>query len=1038
MGPVDLSLTEHNDSKIWGGVHLIRTFLVATVLLLWSAAAAAEPGRRLDQYEHQRWSEESDAPRPVVSMAQDARGYLWLATGAGLFRFDGVRFELISNGLDLLVHGAPSAVLIRSNGDIWTNFERSGRFAVYRDGRLNFLRAPRAPDRIMAMREASDGTVWALTERIGRQLMRFQDGKWRVFGTNSGAPLENPMSMVVTRDGTVWVSFTGSVARMAPGKDRFEFVQRKPSALGRLSVDPSGMIWFTEREGSYPLTGRDGRGEPPPLRHAYATDSATIRGWPTFDREGNLWISTYYDGLQRVARPDPRGAPTAHDAVLNVEHITEREGLTSNAMGQIFQDREGNVWVGSKDGLDRFWPATLRFESQLTDPAAFGDILLQASDGSVYIGQASTVYRVRPRGPLEPIFSSAVEPRTLCEAPDGAIWIGTSDKKVAIWKQGRVQRLVPKAPLAYTIYDCAFDAGGNYWITASLGGLARWRGGRWEPTIVSPGRDFAPKSMVTDERGGLILQWNDRTLARIENGKSKSALIPFGGYQPDDVALHPVSPGKLLVAGRFGLARLQNGQFKTISARRAPLFSGVNGIVQTPGGDTWLAGTAGLLRIPTVQLERAFLNAKEALPITVFGAGDGLRSPAHDHSRRSIVRGGDGRLWIATQMGTVWLDPADISRSGSPPSIAISSLRADKLYRDPTAIRLPAGTSNLEIDFSVISFSNPHSARVRFRMEGLDPVWIEANARRQAFFTNLAPGNYRFWVIAANQDGIWNRQGASVEIVIPPTFVQSRWFLALCVMLALFLLFLAYRLRVAQVAAKIRNGLEERMAERERIARELHDTLLQSVQGLVLRFQSVANKMPPEASNRAHLEAALDRADEIMAEGRDRVQDLRIADNSQNLPELLKQRAAAVLFDPEVSLRIVVEGKSRPVHPLVSVELGSIASEALFNIARHAHAKSIEIVVRFGVRHLAVEIRDDGVGLAREVIEEGHKPGHFGLIGMRERAERIGSSFSLDSYPGLGTAVSMTLPARLAYSDQAPRHRLLARLFARWKEHNRG
>jgi signal transduction histidine kinase len=242
---------------------------------------------------------------------------------------------------------------------------------------------------------------------------------------------------------------------------------------------------------------------------------------------------------------------------------------------------------------------------------------------------------------------------------------------------------------------------------------------------------------------------------------------------------------------------------------------------------------------------------------------------------------------------------------------------------------------------------------------------------------------------------------------------------------------------MAQVAGSIRNRLEERLGERERIARELHDTLLQSIQGLVLRFQSVANKMPAGGPARGQLEAALLRADDIIAEGRDRVQDLRVAQASGDLPELLKERAMGAGLDPAIAVRIVVEGRQRPVHPLVSVELERIAVEALFNVARHAKASNVEITIRFARRQLGVEIRDDGVGIAGDVLALGYRPDHFGLVGMRERAERIGGSFLIESSPGMGCAVTMTLPARLAFADHAPRRRLLAGLFRRRKEPNR-
>ena len=298
-------------------------------------AALRRLGRRSDRplahYTHQRWSEESDPPRPVSALAQDHRGYLWIASATGLFRFDGMRFEMISAGIDLVTHGAPSAILVRRNGEVWTNFERSRRFAVYREGQLHFLRAPPAPHRVSAMHETRDGTIWVLTEQIGIPLMRFRNGEWTSFGPEAGAPVDNPFSMVVTGDGTVWVSFTGSVARLASDGRRFEFVRHNPGATGRLSIDPQERIWLTERRGTYPITGPGGRGTPPPLRHAYATDAAQIRGWPMFDRDGNLWIATYYDGLQRVARPDPRGAASPAEAAASVERFTVRDGLSSNA-----------------------------------------------------------------------------------------------------------------------------------------------------------------------------------------------------------------------------------------------------------------------------------------------------------------------------------------------------------------------------------------------------------------------------------------------------------------------------------------------------------------------------------------------------------------------------------------------------------------------------------------------------------------------------------------------------------------------------------
>ncbi len=992
---------------------LSAILLCILLAALPGVARAASYERSILQYTHQRWSAESDAPRPVSALAQDQRGYLWVASATGLFRFDGIGFESIGH-VDLTVNGAPSALLVRRNGDIWTNFDRSRRFAVYHHGRLQFMHMPPAPDRVITMREAPDGTIWVLTAGIGHPLLRYRDGRWTMFGPEAGAPLDDPFSMVVTADGTVWMSFSGSVARLSSSGGRIEIV-RRDTEQGRLSIDPEGRIWLSERRGSYPITGPGGHGAPPPLRYPYATDSAEIRGEPAFDREGNLWIATYYDGLQRIAHPDPRGAASLAEAVSRVEHFTQRDGLSSNATAQIFQDAEGNVWAATENGLDRFWPATLRFEPELTHPAAFGDLLLQASDGTVYIGEASTVYRVRPGGRPEPIFNTSVEPRTLCEAPDGAIWMGIG-RRVAIWQKGAVHWLGQKVPVDQTIYDCAFDANGAYWVTAARGGMVRYSAGRWTRMPGTPGEGSLPTSMVSDDRGRIVVQWNNGLLSRLHSGTRESIPIPFGsGYDPEVVSLYAGSPGTLLAAGSFGLARLRGDRFQSISAQRMPLFSGVNGMVRTPAGDIWLAGPKGIMRVASAALERAFSDPGYKLPVQVLGAADGLASRPHSHSRHSIVRGGDGRLWIATQTGTVWLDSADIVRSRTPPKVSISALSADRVYRDPARVTLPAGTSDVEIDFAVLSFSDPSGARVRYRMEGQNTAWIDAGTRRQAFYTNLAPGTYRFRLIAANEDGSWTERGATLDFVIPPTFTQSRWFLLLCALAALALIWGLLRWRYVLATRRLRNRLEERIGERERIARDLHDTMLQGVQGLVFTFQAMVERLAKGDPNRASLEAALDQADDVIRDGRERVRALRGHENVTDLPSVILGVVDACPFDLSVDVAVLIEGRPRAVHPYVVSEMSFIAGEALFNVAHHAHATKAEVLIRFERRNLTVRFRDNGVGVPGAVLQAGEREGHFGLVGMRERTERVGGVFSIANHPEGGAEVTVVLAARLAY-----------------------
>ena len=1006
-------------------MRLLKTLLAAATLLVPSAALADGSPRRLAHHTHQSWTEATGAPAPVLDMAQGRDGFLWLATGEGLFRFDGISFERIVPEGKAAEDDYPTAVLVARNGDVWTAFKAARRFAVYRDGVLRFLDAPRAPAWIMTIAEGPDGALWVLTATFEAEVLRFQNGRWDRFDAVRGLPCTDALSMVIAPDGAVWVSTTGAVARLPQGETRFHTLLEVRGNL-RLSLDPDGRVWASEKRGSYPLTGPGGRGAPPTLRTPYPTDSAQIRGAPQFDRAGNLWIATHYDGVQRVGMADPEGPSATVDAASLVETARGSERLSSDVTNQILEDREGNIWVGTEKGLDRFRPATVRFEAALTSPAAFGDKLLAASDGSVYVGEAKTIYRVRPGGEPEPVLQNILEPQSLCEAPDRALWI-VFPTRVLVWNEGTT-RSIDRPNTVGISFDCAFDRHGDFWFSAHNGGLNRYRNGTWDQPLGRVGTDASapveagpsvPTTMERDVRGNLVVQFG-RQLTWIDDEGRRSTPLDFGAGEPKVLTLYAAPNGDVFATGAFGLTRYRGGQAQSIWTARAGESDRINGVVQTPDGDTWLAYPRTLVRMRAQELERAFAVHAVDPPALSIGLGDGLINRPHSHTQRAIVQGGDGRIWIATEAGTLSMDPRRIVRSEVLPGLAITSITYDgHLARDPMSLTLPAATSNIEVDFAALSLADPKAVSVRYMLEGYDAGWMDPGARRQAFYTNLPPRDYRFRVIAANANGAWNRAGTAVSFAIPPTFFQSSWFLALCVALTLLLFWLAYRLRVAQVASRIRTGLEERMGERERIARELHDTLLQSVQGLVLRFQSVANRMPPGEPLRARLESALKSADEVMVEGRNRVRDLRAGDHSGDPLANLQELVDAAGFDPPIPIRIVVEGKPRQVHPLVAAEVRGLAGEALFNVARHARASSVDVAITYGDRQLGVEIRDDGVGIAPSVLAQGGKEGHFGLIGMRERAERIGGALSIDAGAGKGTDVMLTLAARLAYAERA-------------------
>lgn len=989
--------------------------LTLSFLLLVSACAHAGQVAGMSRYVHQRWLEGNDAPVPVVSIAQGRDGFIWLATGDGLYRFDGIRFERIDAEVPLK-NDAPSALLATRSGDIWVSFESSHRFGVYRNGVLRLIKGPPAPDRVVSMAEGEDGAVWALTANYNAQIVRLKHGATRVFDARDGLPESNASHLLVAGDGTLWVSASEGAAWLRPGEDRFHVLNA--GVPTRLSRNAQGNIWASDRTGTYALPADPDRIAAASSSPRYPTDELDIRGMPVFDRRGNLWVVTRYQGVRRypaVSGAYPLQAPA--------ETFTTQEGLSSDIVHGLFEDREGNLWIGTEGGLDRLSEAAFVHEPSLASPARFGDKLLAAHDGTVYIGQANTVFRVPAKGVPEPIIDNIVEPEALCESAQGSLWVVLRSEVLAWSEQAPLRRLQrPDLDARHNIaYDCAFDAEGGFWLSSAGGGVHVLRNGQWQK-VFDGGGDAAnyPTTLTPTPSGGIAFQSGER-LIRHEAGRISTTPLRSGGSPPKVLTLQ-MSEGHLYAAGAVGLTRLDDADGVTAWAPDITPASRINGLVQTPSGDLWLAYPRMLARVSGEDLEQAFAKGRLDPPRFSLGRGDGLASRAHSHSQRALVMGGDGRLWIATQTGTLWLDPSSLQKSDVAPGVLITALRdGTNVHRDPVSINLPAATTKLEIDYAVLTFSDPQRAQVKYRLQGFDQDWVHPGQRRQAFYTNLTPGSYRFEVMAANSDGVWTPASASLDFSIPRTFFQTGWFPLLCLAATLLVLFALHRLHLRQTSNQIRTRLEERNAERERIARELHDTLLQGVMGLVLRFQAVANTMPRESPVSRKLDSALVAADAVVTEARNSVHDLRGADDGEDLLTTLKRITADTAFSPPVSVRLLIEGQPRRLHPLVAEEIAKIVKEGLLNIAHHAQASEVEIAVDYASRHLAVRVRDDGVGLPEDVLEQGRKAGHFGLVGMRERAERIGGTLNIISVRGDGVELALLLPGKLAYGERHER-----------------
>jgi signal transduction histidine kinase len=442
-----------------------------------------------------------------------------------------------------------------------------------------------------------------------------------------------------------------------------------------------------------------------------------------------------------------------------------------------------------------------------------------------------------------------------------------------------------------------------------------------------------------------------------------------------------------------------------------------------------------------VELQRA-LDKKDYTPrYELFDLQDGLPGIAQQEPVPAAALGIGGRIWFATNHGVAWMDPSSIRRNELAPPVLIQAVTADgRRYEATSSLQLPQRTTSLRIDYTANSLSVPGRVRFRYRLSGVDARWQDPGSRREAFYTNLGPGSYRFQVIASNNDGLWNEQGAMLDFNIAPTFYQTRWFAVFCVIAVAGVLWLLFMLRLRQVTTRMRERLHERLIERERIARELHDTLLQGLQGLILRLHAASEQLPEGARPREMIERALDRADQVLVEGRDRVRDLRAtAAPSSDLAREFVAAAEELKQHHSAEFRFIAQGRERDFDPIVREEVSRIGREALSNAFKHAAAAHIELEMVFHRREFLLSIRDDGRGIDQDVLRAGYRQNHWGLTGMRERAAKIRGRLTVWSRIGTGTEIELRVPASMAYvgaADSAPL-RLLRKVMEKASTANR-
>jgi signal transduction histidine kinase/ligand-binding sensor domain-containing protein len=977
-------------------------------------AFALNPALDLNQYAHTAWKIREGFTRGAInSIAQTPDGYLWLGTQFGLLRFDGVRNVPWQPPPD---QHLPSSeilkLLVGTDGTLWIG-TREG-LASWKGGKLAQY-AELAGHPVSALLEDHERSVWAGGVGVpSGRLCTIQKGNIRCYGEDGSFGF-GVQSLYEYR-GDLWAGATNGLWRWKPDPPKF---YPNPDPVGGVSAlleGDNGLLWIAMRGGIKQLVA--GKAVPYPLPAAPLSPYRLLR-----DREGGLWIGTLGQGLLHL-----------HNGTTDV--FASADGLSGDNIGSLFEDREGNIWVTTNDGLDRFRDfavPTISSKQGLSNANIYS--VLAARDGSVWVGTPDglnrwndgkiTVYRKT----TSRLLTRAAQQRTVHEVSDRGlpdngfgslfqddrerIW-ATTTRGVAYFEDGR---FIPVSSVPRQIVRAmAEESAGNLWIDDQDHGLIHLLGQSVVERIpwAQLGRkDFASALVPDRARGGLWLGFYQGGVAYFKDALVRTSYAATDGLGRGVVSdLRLDRDGALWVATKGGLSRLKNGHISALTSQNGLPCDAVHWSAEDETHSVWLYMACGLVHIARPELDIWAADPSHTIKTSVFDSSDGVRSISDTPGYHpAVAKSPDGKLWFTTADSVSVVDPRHIPFNKLPPPVHVETVKVNrKELAAADGIEFSHSSNDLEIDYTALSFTNPERVRFRYKLEGHDADWVDVGTRRQAYYGGLAPRTYRFRVMACNNDGVWNEAGASWNFSIVPAFYQTYWFQGLCALAGIGLLWLVYRLRLRQITARVNLLYNERLGERTRIARDLHDTLLQSLAGVSLQLDGISKQATSYPERIPSLIARVrEQVDSAFREARSKVWNLRSTSlDGQGLEGALRQVVAGIGPLMKARCSVTVTGHPRPCSPEIEEELLRIAQEAANNANRHAQATEIRIALDYGASSLKLSISDNGRGFD---FEEGYrKSGHWGLKNMQERAAQIGGKYKITTAVGQGTQIEIEVP----------------------------
>lgn len=965
-----------------------------------ASANALSSNKAISEYIRDRWDAGAGFPGgPVNAFAQTPDGYLWIATEKGLIRFDGLNFVLIEHSESSTVPFGPVLGLaLDGNGSLWIRLQGPTLMVRDRSGAFRSVTPDSSQAEITAMCTGKNGE--ALISGLTNGIFRDRNGKFVTSATRDELP-RLVISMMELADGTVWLGTREQGLYSLNGQRVSRFVGELPDKKVNALLSLNGRdLWIGTDKG---LVRWDGK-ELSRVFTSKALQNVEIVAMAR-DRESNVWIGTS-NGLARVS----------NDGVTSVD---SSQGWSTEPVTALFEDREGSLWVGRADGIERLRDSVFTtYYASGGVPSRNNGPLYVDSEGRTWFGPSEGGLYWRKDGHLGRVTTAGVQKDVVysIDGHKGELWIGRRGGLTHLRDSGAsftAKTYRAADGLAQNrVYAVHRSSDGAVWAGTLSAGLSRLKDGSFTTYTVANGLVSNSISSIAESSDGTMWFGTPNGLNELSEGHWR-AYTGKDGLPPGNVnCLLPDSSGVLWIGTDNGLAFLRSGSVHAFSddvpdSMREEIF----GLVEDKAGALWVATAKHFVQVDREKLLRQVVASTD---IREYGLGDGLLSTQVMRRHKSIAVDPRGGIWFSTNRGLSFVSPTSMKFDSVPALVHVDGISADGRHIDLSdEIRVPP--PHQRISYTGLSLSFPTRVRFMYRLDGFDQSWMEATSAREATYTNLGSGQYRFHVIASNSEGVWNSTEAVLPFRVEPALWQTWWF-RLCSMLIIAMVVLAaFRLRMLGLTRQMRLRFEERLAERTRIAQELHDTLLQGVISASMQLHVVEEQMPSHLPAKTGLQRVVDLMGRVIEEGRNAVSGLRSTDASAvELGQAFSRVQQEVAGRNDAEFHVIVEGLPRLLHPAIRDEIYSIGREALTNAFRHSQARTIEVELEYASDQFRVLVRDNGVGFDPKVLQLG-RDGHWGLSGMRERAKRIGARLRVLTREAAGTEVELTVPSRISY-----------------------